>query len=250
VEDKGRGVKDFEIGSRVAVLCDSGFAEYVTVSQACALNLPKQINEQAFPGEPLACAMNIAHRSVIQAGENVAIVGIGFLGALLAKIARHSGARVTAISRRKFGQKIAEQFGADAIFGWNGTTADTAIGTNGGFGFDCVIECVGTQESLDVATHLTKERGRLVIAGYHQDGLRQVDMQLWNWRGLDVINAHERDPQVYMRGMRAALDAILGGWLDPTPLYTHFFPLDALADAFEALRLRPDGFLKALVVTA
>ena len=37
---------------------------------------------------------------------------------------------------------------------------------------------------------LTRVRGRLVVAGYHQDGPRQVDMQLWNWRGLDVINAH------------------------------------------------------------
>ena len=31
-------------------------------------------------------------------------------------------------------------------------------------------------------------------------------MQLWNWRGLDVINAHERDPKVYVQGMREAVD--------------------------------------------
>ena len=30
-------------------------------------------------------------------------------------------------------------------------------------------------------------------------------MQLWNWRGLDVVNAHERDPRVYVDGMRAAV---------------------------------------------
>ena len=43
-------------------------------------------------------------------------------------------------------------------------------------------------------------RGKLVIAGYHQDGPRQVNMQLWNWRGLDVINAHERDPRALLDG--------------------------------------------------
>ena len=47
-----------------------------------------------------------------------------------------------------------------------------------------------------------------MIAGYHQDGLRQVNMQLWNWRGIDVINAHERDPRVYISGMHAAANAI------------------------------------------
>ena len=40
-------------------------------------------------------------------------------------------------------------------------------------------------------------------------------MQLWNWRGLDVINAHERDPRVYVDGMHAAAQAVADGQLDP-----------------------------------
>ena len=63
-----------------------------------------------------------------------------------------------------------------------------------------MIEAVGKQWPLDLAAELTREGGRLVIAGYHQDGPRQVNMQLWNWRGFDVANAHERDPQVAVRG--------------------------------------------------
>jgi threonine dehydrogenase-like Zn-dependent dehydrogenase len=112
---------------------------------------------------------------------------------------------------------------------------------------DRAIEAVGKQQSLDLAAELTRERGRLVVAGYHQDGPRQVNMQLWNWRGIDVINAHERDAQVYMRGIRAAVDAVVSGQLDPSSLYTHRFPLDRLDDALNATRDRPDGFLKALV---
>jgi len=72
-------------------------------------------------------------------------------------------------------------------------------------------------------------------------------MQLWNWRGLDVINAHERDPQVYLDGMRAAVEAVAGGALDPAPLFTHRFPLARLGEALMATRDRPDGFMKALV---
>jgi hypothetical protein len=48
-------------------------------------------------------------------------------------------------------------------------------------------------------------------------------MQLWNWRGLDVINAHERDPAIYLEGMRAAVRAVETGVLNPRPLYTHEF---------------------------
>ena len=36
-------------------------------------------------------------------------------------------------------------------------------------------------------------------------------MQLWNWRGFDVVNAHERDPAVSVQGMREAVAAIESG---------------------------------------
>jgi threonine dehydrogenase-like Zn-dependent dehydrogenase len=74
-------------------------------------------------------------------------------------------------------------------------------------------------------------------------------MQLWNWRGLDVVNAHERDPAAYLAGIREAVAAVQDGRLDLRPLLTHQFPLERLGDALEAMRTRPDGFLKALVLT-
>ncbi len=89
--------------------------------------------------------------------------------------------------------------------------------------------------------------GRLIIAGYHQDGPRQVNMQLWNWRGLDVINAHEREAHKYTDGIREAADIVANRVLDPAPLFTHTYPLEELATALDATRDRPDGFLKALI---
>jgi threonine dehydrogenase-like Zn-dependent dehydrogenase len=117
-----------------------------------------------------------------------------------------------------------------------------------GRGCDCVIEAAGTQQSLDLASELTSEGGRLVIAGYHQDGPRQVNMQLWNWRGLDVINAHERNPNVYVEGIRGAIMAVEMGVMNPLPLYTHRFALDELPRAFETLAESPEGFIKGGVV--
>jgi threonine dehydrogenase-like Zn-dependent dehydrogenase len=62
-----------------------------------------------------------------------------------------------------------------------------------------------------------------------------------------VINAHERDPQAYVRGIREAVEAVASGKLDPNPLYTHRYSLERLDEALNATRDRPDGFLKALV---
>jgi threonine dehydrogenase-like Zn-dependent dehydrogenase len=118
----------------------------------------------------------------------------------------------------------------------------------GGAFCERVIEAVGKPWPLDLAAELTAERGRLVIAGYHQDGPRQVNMQLWNWRGLDVVNAHERDPAIYAQGVRDAVEAVVSGRIDLPPLHTHFYGLEGLAEALDATRDKPDGFVKALVI--
>jgi threonine dehydrogenase-like Zn-dependent dehydrogenase len=249
IDGVGDGVEGLSVGDRVAALSYKAYAEYDLANADAVVPLPDSLDRQPFPGEPLGCAMNIFRRSAIERGQTVAIVGIGFLGAILTRLAAEAGARVIAISRRPFSLEVARRMGAaESILmdDHNGIVAQVKELTAGVF-CDRVIEAVGKQWPLDLSAELARERGRLIVAGYHQDGPRQVDMQLWNWRGLDVINAHERDPKVYLDGIREAVDAVASGRLDPTPLYTHVFPLERLDEALDATRDRPDGFLKALV---
>jgi threonine dehydrogenase-like Zn-dependent dehydrogenase len=249
VDAVGHAVEGVNVGDRVAALTYKAYAEYDLADAGAVVRLPGALSVAPFPGEPLGCAMNIFRRSDIAAGQTVAIVGIGFLGAILTRLATGAGARVIAVSRRPFSLEVARAFGAAETIRMEDHTA--IIGKvkelTGGVFCDRVIEAVGKQWPLDLSGELTRERGKLIIAGYHQDGPRQVNMWLWNWRGLDVINAHERDPKVYVAGIREAVDAVASGRLDPSPLYTHRFPLERLGDALDATRDRPDGFLKALV---
>ena len=249
VDALGEGVEGLARGDRVAALSYRSYAEYDVAEADAVVPLPDSLRNQPFPGEPLGCAMNIFRRSEIEAGHVIAIVGIGFLGAILTRLAADAGAHVIAISRRPFSLEVARRMGAAETIPMH--DHDGIVGQvkelTGGVFCDRVIEAVGKQWPLDLAAELTRERGRLIVAGYHQDGPRQVNMWLWNWRGLDVINAHERDPEIYVRGIREAVDAVTSGRLDPGPLYTHTFPLDRLGEALDATRDRPDGFLKALV---
>jgi threonine dehydrogenase-like Zn-dependent dehydrogenase len=249
VDAVGDGVEGLSAGDRVAALSYKAYAEYDVADADAVVPLPAALAGQPFPGEPLGCAMNIFRRSRIEAGQTVAVVGIGFLGAILTRLASDAGARVIAVSRRPFSLDVAREMGAAETVPMD--DHDRIIArvkdlTDGVF-CDRAIEAVGKQWPLDLSAELTRERGRLIVAGYHQDGPRQVNMWLWNWRGLDVINAHERDPGVYIQGIREAAEAVASGRLDPRPLYTHAFPLDRLGEALDATRDRPDGFLKALV---
>lgn len=250
IDAVGPNSADFKVGDRVAMLSGHAYAEYDVADIGAVVKLPNDLNEVPFPAEPLGCAMNIFRRSAIARGETVAIVGIGFLGALLVQLAAQAGARVIAMGRRPFALDIAKRMGAreTILMDDHWRIIEQVKQLTDGAMCDCVIEAVGKQWPLDLAAELTKERGRLIVAGYHQDGPRQVNMQLWNWRGLDVINAHERDPRIYLRGMNEAIEAVRSGRLSPLALYTHCYSLDQLADALNATRDRPDGFMKALIM--
>jgi threonine dehydrogenase-like Zn-dependent dehydrogenase len=241
VEALGNGVTDVTVGARVAALTYNSFAEYDVAAADTVVPLPDALEHEPFPGEALGCAVNIFRRSEVGPGMTVGVVGVGFLGALLVQLSVASGARVLAFSRRESARAIAAVAGADETYPLDAQVDDESC--------DVTLEAAGVQQTLDLAARLTRTRGRLVIAGFHQDGPRRVDMRLWNWRGLDVVNAHERDSAVYVDGMREAVRAVAAGRLRPGELYTHRVPLDRIAEAFEAARTRPDGFMKALVLT-
>jgi len=238
VEEVGAGVDGLRPGTRVTGLMYYSFAEHDVAPASQLVPLPSALDGVPFPGEALGCAVNVVRRSGISQGDRVAVVGVGFLGALVTRLAVAAGAEVTAVSRRAFALEVARESGAARVFVPDEAPAET---------FDVVVEAAGVQATLDLAARLTRERGRLVVAGYHQDGPRRVDMQLWNWRGFDVVNAHERDPAMALEGIRGAVAATLDGRIDPSRLVTHRYPLDRLGDALDAALERPDGFLKAVV---
>jgi threonine dehydrogenase-like Zn-dependent dehydrogenase len=249
IESLGVNVSGFKRGERVAFLSYRAYAEFDIAHYKHLVRLPQSLEKKPFPGEALGCAMNVFRRAEITAGQKVAVVGIGFMGALLSGLAAERGAEVIAITRRPFGRRIAREMGAQHIVAMDDhyRIIEQVKGITGGKFCDVVIEAVGAQWPIDLSAELTKERGRLVIAGYHQDGPRQVNMQLWNWRGLDVINAHERDPQIYIRGMAEAVEAVVEGRINPAALYTHSYRLEQIGEAFAAMRDRPEGFLKGLI---
>jgi threonine dehydrogenase-like Zn-dependent dehydrogenase len=249
IEETGDEVTAVSKGDRVAFLSYHAFAEYDIANKDSLVLLPPSLNDQPFPGEPLGCAMNIFERSRISANDIVAIIGSGFLGVLLCRLAKNAGAKVIAISRRNFSLDYAKKYGADETIPLTSTwdIANKIAEITGNDLCTRVIEATGKQEAIDVATEIVAEGGMIIIAGYHQDGLRQVNLQKWNWKGIDVINAHERDPKRYLHGMQRAVEAVNSRAIDPAAMYTHVLPLKELKSGFELTSKRPEGFMKALI---
>ena len=208
-----------EDGRRVTGLTQHGYAELAVMREDELVELPPELDGVPFPGEAVGCAVNVVRRARLRAADEIAVVGMGFLGTVVARLCEVGGVGVTPVRR----------------------------GEDPGRPFAAVIEAAGTQEALDTASRLVATGGTLVIAGFHQDGPRTIDLQSWNWRGLDIVNAHERDSGRVVDGIREAVHLAATGELDVRALVTQQFALHELEDAFAAASRRGPGFLKAVV---
>jgi len=182
--------------------------------------------------------MNVIRR--VGPTDMLAFVGFGYLAALCAQLLPRETGWI-ALSRRQETLALARRLGAAAVYSVDNVPPELWDSV------PVVIEAAGVQQTLDVATWLTACGGRLVIAGYHADGPRTVNMQSWNWKGIDVINAHDRKPQVFVRSLRDGLRIVAERGLDLSALQTHAFGLEDASAAFHIAESRPPGFVKSVV---
>jgi len=241
----GSGVADeaLGLGRKVTGLVQGGYAQYALARTDELLALPPPIADQVVLGEPLACAANVVRRTRWAPGERVAMVGFGYIAALVVGLLFPAGkGSWVAISRRPESRALALRMGAAAVYPFDAVPPDLWDS------FPVVVEAAGVQQSLDCATWLTGHGGRLVVAGYHADGPRTVDMRTWNWKGIDVVNAHERQPAAYMRGLRDGLCAVAERGLDFAALISHRWPLERLGEALAMADSRPADYTKGVVL--
>ncbi|MGK7861137.1 zinc-binding dehydrogenase [Falsiroseomonas sp. E2-1-a4] len=145
----GAEVQGLAVGDRVATMFQRSYAAFDTGPASQAVRLPDSL-----------------------AGQHVAIIGIGIFGAILTRLASDAGAHVIAISRRRNSLEVARRMGAVELIPVEDHWAiiEQVKALTGGEFCHRVIEAVGKEWPLDLAAELTRVRGRLVIAGYHQDG--------------------------------------------------------------------------------
>jgi len=254
VVEVGAEVKDFRPGMAVTGLFQKGFAEYAVTPQTHVTPMPAGYGYDIALGEPLSCVISGARRTPIDLGDTVAIVGAGFMGLLALQVTRLKGAsRVIVIDPRQEALATARRYGADETLtpdevNQNEKMRMMDISQVGlGYGVDVVIEASGTQAGLTLAGQMVREHGFLSVVGYHADGLRQVDMALWNMKAMVMLNAHERRADYQMDCMRRGLRLMAAGRLDVASLITHRFNLSQVDDAFRALMTKPAGFIKAII---
>lgn len=230
----------FCVGDWVTGRVLRAFASHVVAEASDLALVPANLRTDEVLGEPVGCVVEGLRRTRVEDGSRVAVIGTGFMGLVMVQLLTHSlVANVTAVDPRVDARAAALDNGADAARSPEeiGDAADQ---------FDVVIEATGVQSGIDLSTRLVRPHGTLSMLGYHRSP-RVVDMQQWNYKALDVINAHVRDRRLLRDAVVVGLELAALGRIDPGRLITHRFAFDQIDEAFATLRDKPEGFIKAVI---
>jgi len=252
IKELGRNLKGFGVGDRVTGLIYEAFAQFTKADYRNIIKVPEHLDDLEALGEPLSCLISGANRTPLNPGDTVAIIGTGFMGLGFMQLMRLKGAgKIIVVDVRQEGLDNALRFGADEVMFPDQVEDKYKVveWDQMDRGVDVVVESSGSQAGLQLAGEMTKVHGVLSVVGYHQanQGMRNVNMQLWNWKAITIVNAHERRNQVHVDCMSGGLAMINQGLYNMKDMITHVYRLDQVDEAYGALKNKPNGFIKAVI---
>jgi threonine dehydrogenase-like Zn-dependent dehydrogenase len=249
VAEVGDEVTDPAVGDRVGVwVTERGFAEYVAVRAAYCFPAGDGPLDEAL-AEPLACAANAVEAADVRLGDDVVIIGAGFMGNLVQRLVALRGVRelIVADARCDALDRAATLGATRVVDVTRQSLPDVVRSRTGERGADITFECTGTQPALVTSGETTRMSGKIAIVGYHQGAARELPLAYWNWMAFTIVNAHFREVPTILRGMSIGMRLLSSGVLSMEGLVSHRFALEDINDAFATLRAKPEGFVKAVV---
>jgi threonine dehydrogenase-like Zn-dependent dehydrogenase len=250
VASVGAEVENLGPGDRVAAwVTTRGFSKQVAVKAEYCFPAGDMPLDLAL-GEPVACAVNAVELAQVELGDDVVIVGAGFMGHLVQKLVNLKGPRhVIVADAREDALERAQAFGATrTVDVTKESLVDVVMGMTDGVGADVSLEVTGVQAPLDGIGDVTRMSGTVAIVGYHQGPPRAIPLAQWNWKAFRIANAHFRDLSIILGGMRTAMRLLTSGRLAIDDLVTHRFSLGEIGPAFQTAIDKPEGFVKATVI--
>jgi 2-desacetyl-2-hydroxyethyl bacteriochlorophyllide A dehydrogenase len=282
IHELGAGVTGYEVGDRVLVgaitpcgqcnFCLSGdwsqcggpiggwkFGNTINGAQAQYLRVPyAQANLAKIPADLsdeqvvllsdiASTGISAAERADVQLGDTVAIFAQGPIGLCATMGARLKGASlIIAVESDPVRAQTSKTLGADIVVDFREQCAVEQIMTlTSGRGVDVAIEALGTQTTFENALRVLRPGGTLSSLGVYSGKLSVPPEPFAAGLGDHKIvttlcpGGKER--------MRRLMELVRHGRLDLTPLLTHTFALDRIAEAYRVFADREGGAIKVAI---
>jgi len=245
----GENVSKFSIGDHVVALGGPGFSDFIVVNESYVEKIPENIPFEYAIGEPLACVVNAIRLLSPKIGDNVAVVGTGFMGLLLVQaLSKLSLNSLVGIDVSNDRLKLAKNYGANFVLNPKEENFDKEIKEiTEGKGFDIVIEATGNPAGVETATKLVKKRGTLAIFSYHPNPVL-VNLREWDAKGLEVIMTNPNRAEDMRENLRIAVKMLSRNVFNLENLVTHKWNLNEIQEAFEYASKKPSNYIKGVII--
>lgn len=184
----------------------------------------------------LSDVMGTGHHAAVSAGvgpgKTVAVVGDGAVGLCAVLAAKRLGAqRVVLFSRHPDRQALGREFGADTVLEERGGAGVEAVqALFDGVGPDCVLECVGTFESMDQALRSVRPGGFVGYVGVPSGGA-ELPIRLMFSDNINVAGG-VAPVRSYIGEL---LPDVLSRTIDPGRVFDLTLPLADVAEGYRAM---------------
>ncbi|MBS0525203.1 MAG: bi-domain-containing oxidoreductase [Proteobacteria bacterium] len=258
----GARVQGFEVGDRVATA--GGHAEVVCVPHTLAAKVPEGVSDANAAFCTIgSIALQGVRLAAPQAGETIAVVGLGLIGLIAVQLLRAAGCRVLGIDFQSDRLRRAMEAGAETVdLGKGEDPVAKAWRYSRDRGIDAVIICTSTDSNdpLKSAARMSRKRGRIVLVGtagltidradfYEKELSFQVSCSYgpgrydpaYEERGQDYPPAFVR--WTAARNMEAFLDLVADGRVDFEAMVERRIPLGEAAQAYGTIDKSTLGLL-------
>lgn len=228
---------------------DGAFAQYMRVPRAdlCLTTIPENIScqEGALMSCHLVTSIWGVEKADVRLGDVVAVFGLGTVGIGVVLGAKLNGASyVVGLDPLLYRQKIAKEFGADAVFNPTDEEALKEVSKfNDGAGVDCAIVAASAPASVQQAWSVTRRGGRVAMMAtvgtfqLHWDP--HVEKELVGVSGMPGVD--------YMAKVANLLHSGKINQEKYRTLITHQFPLEQLFRAIEVNANKEENVMKVII---
>lgn len=210
-----------------------GYAEYAIGGDRMTFRLPDSVaSEDGATVEPLAVGLHAVEKAGLRAGEDVLIVGAGPVGLACAIWAKQLGAREIVVSDfAEHRRTLALETGATAVIDPASEELGPAFEKRTGHAPSLAFECVGRPGVVqDIA--LVADRGARILSAGMCMAPDSFHPLVFGTKELSIQFVSYYTHPNY----RLTVDMLAAERIDPLPLITDRIGLEALPEAFEALR--------------
>jgi len=205
-----------------------GFAQHLVLRRDQVIPVPEDTDLLRLSvAEPLSVGLHAVKRAGNLLGRKVIVTGSGPIGLLTAQSALHAGAKeVVCTDIEDAALAVAkDRIGAHGVV--NVAKDPDGLKAYAGY-FDVALEASGSEAALNSLFDVVKRGGRIVQLGMLPPGKASIPVNVLQSREIDLVGSFRAHDE-----FRLAVEMIVSGTIDVTPILSGTYPLNDANTAFE-----------------